>query len=341
MIGICSPYRRCDSTHAALAIAKYLEHIGCEYRLITSGWRSPRIDRAYDHKVNTHKSLNKIDNIIWTETTPEYFDILVNRPQIRNTIYTGWDNLQTYDDEVLTTYSYVLLPTPVQAAQIRDVFRLQNVAVLPFSCGLPITKRGKQLINKDKISLFVSLYGNQLRTIDLAGIMMLANVLINNPNTELTIAYAGGLANYTAKEFDLLTQKLNNRFKVLYTADWSTHVKLMSYSDLVVLLTKWDGFGLISNTALHLGVPLISWNVPPINEQLIASRNAILVDCETRHDPVGLQAVVSNYKEFERLLRWLIREPENICKLKGHTHEQLEEWDTEFGNGLKTILRLN
>lgn len=341
MIGIYTRYRHSDATHAALAVARQLDDMGRTSTLMRYDWRVTSVDPAYDNRVKVltvRRNDKHIHHGVWTSpSTDQYFLDLHDQHRVKNTLFISWEQLEPYDERILDDYNHVLVPTVNQAVKLRARFGLKNLAVLPFYCGYPITRR-REFVEPGKIHLFMSLYGSQLKRVDLSALLMTAEVVRDNPNVFMTVACSTGLAPYTVRELNNISRTLENRWRVIYKAPWHEHALLMGQADLTIWPARWDGLGLIGLTSLHMGTPVISWDVTPMNEHLSAGRNAILVKSDFEYDWLGVPTVIPNYDEFARNLRWLIRTPEMLTELRARTHEQLDEWDTEFVKGLNTIL---
>lgn len=342
MLTICTRYRKSDATISAIAVASRLHDLARRHSIISYDLRANTVDATYDNKVrasNFHAWLPKTSHIIWTAPVDNYFIDTARREGIRSTLYTSWDQVEPYDEKVIGDYTHVLVPTPYQAIKLRDHFKLRNIAVLPFDSGIPITS--KPACDADGfIRLFISLYGSQLRRIDVSAIIMLANILRDTPNVAITIGCCKGLAKYTSQTLKDVQRKYPKRWNVLWDCPWASQVIEMGMHDLTVWPARWDGFGLVGISSLMMGTPVIAWNVIPMNEHLIAGRNAVLVETESEPNWLGMPLVQPDYNEFDRVLRWVLDRPEVLAELKRHTAEGLESRRDDFRKGWNAVLPL-
>jgi glycosyltransferase involved in cell wall biosynthesis len=339
MVGICTRYNRWDTTHAALAIARHLDDVGRSSALLCYGPRT-LVDPAYDNKVHTEKFgvwVKKLHHLVWTGTVDTYFLQIPFKQRIKNTLYVTWDQIVPFDELGLGAYNHVLVPTAIQALQLRDRFKLKNISILPYSCGYPITRR-VDFVEPDCINLFLSLYGAQLERIDPVVIPLIAKVIEGNPAVKIHIMYSKGIASPTLRTMKHLTKKFAGRWKITRADHWADHATAMLNADLTLWPAKWDGLGLIGLTSLHMGTPVFAWDLPPFNEHLSGGFNALLVNCEIEYNWLGVPKARPNYQEFERVLSWILDSKAALKELKCNTHKRLEEWDTEFHKGLETIL---
>jgi glycosyltransferase involved in cell wall biosynthesis len=339
MISIVTRYRKHDCTLAALAIARHFEDMTRRYALISYDWRTGFVDPAYDNKVRHtafQRLLTKTKHFVWTAPVDNYFIETAQKHGIRSTLYTSWDQLEPYDEKVIGEYTHVLVPSLVQAMQLRDRFKLRNVAVLPYDGGLPHTI--KSTFCDSRIRLYLSLYGAQLHRVDFSAIILLSHLVRDMPNVHVTIGCCKGLAQYTKREIKLLAKMYPDRWRVLWNCSWPQQAIEMGQHDLTIWPARWDGLGLVGITSLTMGTPVIAWDVTPMNEYLSAGRNSILVPVPVQYNWIGMPVAQPDYTEFDRILRWLITQPDMLTELKQHTNEQLPGRREDFQKGWNAIL---
>lgn len=343
MIGIITKYNKHESTFAALAIAKYLRNMGRAFRFISYDGESDIVNTTYDHVI--HKEpfrvwLSKITYAIWTSAADSYFIKEAKKKGVKSILYTSWDQVEPYDERAFAAFSQVLVPTKQQARCIREEFQLKNVYVLPYDCGLPITKKlTKSALAPTK--LFISLYGSQLKRVDLTVIFILSNMVRNNNNVHVTIACSTGLSLRTRKVLKQYKKEFGIRWDVRYKCSWSEQEIEMAKHDLVIWPAKWDGFGVVGNTALSMGTPVLGWDNYPVSEHLSAGRNSLLVPCEKETDWLGMPIVVPAYEDFAKILQCAINDKVALQMLSRHTHERVAKTQEDFRNTLESLLPMH
>jgi glycosyltransferase involved in cell wall biosynthesis len=340
MIGICTQYRRSESAQAALAVARHLDDAGRPSEVLGHGWRVGAVDHAYDHRVKSaplHDWLRGVDHVVWTTAVEDYPVYVPQDKRLTHTLYTSWDKLNPHDAHTLGAYQHVVVPTPMQAIQVRDRFGIKNVAVLPFDCGYPITKK-RTVVEPDKINVCLPLYGSTVRRAGLAVVRLLADVVRDHKNVCVKVVYSSGLAPHTTAALNSFVDTYKSRWDVVQTQKWHEHQQIIGDSDLTIWPTQWDGLGLVGLASLHAGTPVFAWDAAPMNEHLANGRNAVLVSCGVEYDWLGVPHVVPDYAEFDRILRWLLDSPSSLAELRSHTHERLYEWVSEFHKGLEVLL---
>jgi glycosyltransferase involved in cell wall biosynthesis len=340
MLGIVTRYQKHDSTFAALAIARHLEARGCNFSLLSRGWRAKSVIPDWDSHIKTVRYDTWLKNkqlIIWTEPADEAWLHYAAVNHVYSYLYSSWEQFGSYDEKTLSYYARILAPTPMQAMLLRDRFQLANVSSIPFTPGLPVThKRGNMV--PGQLRLFTSLYGAQLKRVELAAVLMLADMCAEFPEVHVTIACSKGLAPYTIRDLREYAKQFGTRWTVKHDCPWQEQTLLIADSDLTVWPAKYDGIGLLGLTSLYMGTPVVAWDVPPMNEHLSPGANALLVPCELDYNWLGVPHAIPDYEEFVRVLRWIISKPAVLADLRKKTHDRLLEQRKAFAVGWDQIL---
>lgn len=343
MIGFCTKYRKHDATIATTTLLRHLDKTGQPIHPFTTEWKTPKIDPAFDNRVlsgDFNKLTKRLRQLCWTMPASMYQLRVTAECAIKNIIYIGWDQADRTIESAKSYYRYVLVPTQRQGERLKERLKVDNIAILTYSPPLPITKKTRNA-EYDKTKLFMSLYGSQLRRCDMAAVVILGNVVRDNPHVYVTVSASKGLARPVVLRLKELGESFGARWKVKLDEPWSAHVLEMGRSDLTVWPARWDGYGQIGLSSLHMGTPVVSWDAYPFKEHLSQGRNAILVSCDVETDWRGVDFVRPNYREFERILNWLVTDKEALTELRRHTHEKLEENKALFVAGMAKLFPLS
>ena len=113
----------------------------------------------------------------------------------------------------------------------------------------------------------------------------------------------------------------------------------MLHADLTVWPTLFDGFCTVGVTSLALGTPVVSWHAPPMNEFLHDGVNAALVPCDHESNWLGVIKVKPDYEEFEKTLRRLVRNEDNILsRLRKQTADGFDRRRFDFESAWAAVL---
>jgi glycosyltransferase involved in cell wall biosynthesis len=107
------------------------------------------------------------------------------------------------------------------------------------------------------------------------------------------------------------------------------YITLMSSCHVCLAPRKWEGLGLLLSKAVSVGLPVISSNIPPINEVIIDGFNGLLVD--VRKDgaaPSGIMKSKPNFRHISRSIEEIAGE-EKLIEMNLNTIKRRNElsWD--------------
>ncbi|MBI2359518.1 MAG: glycosyltransferase [Deltaproteobacteria bacterium] len=103
-------------------------------------------------------------------------------------------------------------------------------------------------------------------------------VIASVPAARLLIAGDGGMWG----ELKAIIERLSLAAKVRLLGYRDDIPSLLSASDLFVMPSRWEGFGIAALEALALGIPTIVTDTAPISELLTSGVNALVVPCDRR-----------------------------------------------------------
>lgn len=342
MIKICTKYRKSDSTLTAIGIHDLYSSLGNKVEIYAYSWRAKHVNTFLDNKIKKaifDTLINNTKIIIWTVPVDSIYIEEAKQENIKNIFYTSWEDLEPYYENVLFRFNKVIVPTPLQALKFKEKFKLKNITVIPYYCHLPITHQ-PQLHIKNHIKLCLPLYGIHLKRIDTSIITILINLLIRADNVSVSFIYDNGLTSYTSRLIKKYKARFGDRINIYKKLDWDEQLLTIAEHDLVIYPAKFDGFCTLINSSLKLGVPVVTWNVSPMNEFIHNNENGILIDCGKEENWLGLEKSLPNYGKLEETLINIIRNPDELCYLKHNIHirqkEQvkyiIEEWSKIINN---------
>lgn len=215
------------------------------------------------------------------------------------------------------------IPINKQAKQLTlyntiDIRKIQQVLKLP---------RDKKLKGLD---LKRPIIGTVARLRHEKGIDLLIHafntVQIQHPSTQLLLVGDGP----QREEYEMLVQQLKLERSVLFygAADWETAMGLMSVMNVVVLPSRFEGFGLTAAEAMAMGKPVVASDIFGLKELIDDGESGLLFENENQMDlsnkllellsnanlsdkfsKVGYEKVLKNfdYPVFERNIRCLYK----------------------------------
>lgn len=344
-VGLCIRYQKHDATFAGLAVAAHLKERGVPFSIRARGWRARKVDPDWDQRIEAgHRQAHtwaldrRFDNqrklwrdyqqwvlrhqhIVWTEPPNEEELFFSLRRGRNNVLWTSWDRLRPEDDWALNMVDMVAVPTEEEKQLLMRKWKLKTVHVIPWDPLLPITRKRSRSMTT--VRLFMSIYGTQLHRIGLGSVLSLSRVMNTCPHVTATIACSKGLSNFTRREFRALQRSHGERLQVLSDCPWHEQVLLMANHDLTVWPTMVDGLGIVGLTSLYMGTPVLSLDIPPVNELLTGGVNSILVPCKKELDWMGVAHTIPDHRRVETALRETCCNQKLLKDLTAQTHSTL------------------
>lgn len=200
---------------------------------------------------------------------------------------------------------YVIVPTRHTKNKIIHQTHILSAKIKIIPCGIPLLsekQRKKYLQNAKKLKEELSLKGFVLGQISRLQkekgqellIKAFKKILKKHQDTTLVIVGEGGEKENLIK----LVEKLKIKDKVKFLGFWPDVYEILACFDLFVFPSFWkaEGFGLAPLEALNLGIPVLTFNQPPMNEVL--KEKAVFV--EKGVDPLakGILEFIESKKSF-------------------------------------------
>jgi len=323
MISVCASYQQSDQLFAAVAIADRLWRDGRKFVFLRRYWSAKSIFPEWDNQIKRGAFFDVgpyTDNlVIWTEPVDAKWLAFAAENHIYNYLYTSYDQLHLLAiSPHLDQYARIIAPSVSQANLIAGRHNLKTLAAIPYTPSLPATHK-RSLVQGGRVRLFISLSGSQLGRVELKAFSVLLGVCEANPNVDLTVATSGGLSRKSKVCLAALQDFLGKRCTTLKSRSWHDQVIAMAESDLTVWLPLHDGLGLVGLTSIYVGTPVVSWDVPPINEFLNNGADSILVKCGVSCNQNGRPGVRPNYDDLAEAITTLVREPKFLSALRRNT----------------------
>jgi len=176
--------------------------------------------------------------------------------------------------EVNSPCTVVHVPSNYVKQQIRStsISNRNNIVVIP--PGIE-TKKYMSISRRPRDDMFLMIGRLEKRKHYEHAIAAFKLVSKYKPHAKLFIVGDGPLKTYLLQMVKQLA--LEKNVFLLGAIDENTKLELLSQAQALIHLGYPEGFGISILEALAVGVPVISYNVPPINETVINGINGILV----------------------------------------------------------------
>jgi len=197
-------------------------------------------------------------------------------------------------------------------------FNLKKIINMPYAINLDHYQKKNYKNNKGKINF---LYIGQL--IERKGVIEMIDAFkkINkNLNCQLNIVGEGVL-----KEKLINLNKKNSRINFLNFMSQKKLIKFMYKNDILILPSKFDGWGVVVNQAFAAGMPVIgSKNAGAVNDYVVNNRNGLIIND------------ISKYSIYSKI-KFYIDNPYKIIKHGKYARKKIEKSLLNIKNSIKSI----
>lgn len=344
-VGIYTHYAHCDQAYLAVRLADFVRSQGVEFDLYSDappGRLGLAYDRAVAHRgiMNFSDWLRRQSVLVWTHVPwPEQLQY-VKRFRIPTIIAPMWQELTPPFKKCLRTADAVVVLSQEQRELFHAVFKLRNVAYIPFDSGLPMTRKDIG-VNDRKISLFLPWFDRNARCASSQLLSTLGYIIERMHETHLTVGITSSrFGPAVAKFFTKLGARTDGRVRLVRGVPFAQRQPLYGQHDLTLWPGECDNYGFCGLSSLAAGTPVVSLATPPQTDFLITDVNAALCKTRVDYDDNGVPHAVPNYEAFAAVIQDLVSEPRHIDRLQKKTNYNLLPRRTAFELGWRSVLDL-
>lgn len=344
MLGICTPYRFAEATYAALHLAAAAKQLKIETSMLTIDQRAVRpLDHYWDRQRLVW------GNPLFTEWAerchcvvmvipPEHKRMLWLRQQgIRVVLVAAWHGLDPEDLLSMSNADCVLCPSSATYEMLRDR-GLGNCIRVPWDTMEPLYHKPTDYEITVPRLLLPVWDGNARRT-ELTSLDLLRVAMARNPTVQATVAYSSStFAGRSAAKLRRLRREFRGRLSVARPKDLIERTTLFHNHDLTIWPTHAEDYGMIGLQSVLNGTPVLAFEFDPVNE-VINSRNGVLVPCRTLRHPYGALQANPDYDAMDHTLFHMLRDLPYLRDLQQTVLLGADQRRKTFLDGLKIALK--
>ena len=103
--------------------------------------------------------------------------------------------------------------------------------------------------------------------------------------------------------------KMNDKVTFFGEANWVTAMQQMALMDVVVVPSRFEGFGLTAAEAMAMGKPVVASNVFGLKEVITDNKTGILFENENRNDLyLKLKVICEHKKDLSNFRNFSLKE---------------------------------
>lgn len=344
-VGIHTHYAHCDQAYLALRLVEFLRQSGIDFDLYSD--RPPAKLRSPYDRVVAHRGVTRFTDwaqkqttVIWTHV-PKIEQInYVNRLKKGTVLAPMWQELIPPFRKAMKRADSVVAMTTECHELYKDVYKLQNVLLIPYDTGLPITRKDTR-VNHRSVKILLPWFDRNARCATSDFLRALGFLLERMPDAALTVAITSSrFSPAIAKFFQTLSEKTSGRVSLVRRASLQDRLHLFTEHDLTFYPAECDNFGHCLLTSITCGTPVLTFALSPQLDFVYQDANGVLIRTKTDFDENGVPHAIPAYEEILSALQTLIAEPRHIDNLNSRITYNLSARRKSFELGWRAALGL-
>lgn len=295
MIVVYTPYGRSETTAAAVRLAELAVSEAHPTRLVAVGPHEARVHPFWDRHVLSGRNGGVQEHAKGAHTCVwfvggEHLRLAARAaaPAAAHVYVPPWHAQPKPGLAGLPPYDLVVCPSRAQ----HETFgaRLQPGAATPvgstwanWDAGFPpVRHEGRAAA--DKVRVLAHCDGGAIDECPAVAVRIMAGLVERCPAVELTCWASKAWARRERRELAALTARWGERFVLAAGGTLQDQLGLMHDHDWFLYPAARCDFGLHAARAMHCGLPVVGWDVPPLSERVVPGKNGLLVACEHSTD---------------------------------------------------------
>jgi len=344
-LGICTPYRHCESTQVALRIVQWAEECNIDVTIRSATTHPAVLGSPLDAEARKSRDVKFTDwakgctTIIWTGPPIAAQLKWAKKHCIYTVVFYLWASVDTANTSAMRNADAILTPTALLAHGMQRFCRSQKILGLPYDTGLPFIAKDPRMYSSSARWIFLPLYDEEPYKTESTVIEVLGRMLYRFDNTVLTVAYnASTIASHVKRRLKRFRKYFGReRVRQCRSPVFARRAELFQYHDLTVWPVHWEDTGIVGLTSMTMGTPVLSFYYPPLSE-ILRPTNSVSAQVNCYADASGLPHIEPNYQGMERVLTATLENEDTLPKLHKTVLHGLTERRKLFKNTLKRVM---
>lgn len=342
-VGIHIRYQRCETAWIALQLAEWLQANQIPVSVLSLGRRGDHVHPDWDHKV---RSDNNVDNlldwykqhshVVWFSDVAAADIYTAKQAGTKSILVASWDDPASHR-KLYKMVDRLVSASPALTHRLRGDFKGKKVTYIPLHMHNMEQREAMAAIRPSRPHVLLNLRNSRKHQPGKRIAQMLRN-WFHQIEAEWTIWVPRSLENENSwihKCF--VSPHENSSFTFCTKADWDSQRLLFGWHDVMVWPTLQVGFGLPVVMALTMGMPVASFDIPPVNEYVIRE-NSLLSPTQVQYNNTGGAQLLPDLSRFEAQVASLLSNPPLLQKYKKHTGDWVTERAKLFASGWRDVL---
>ncbi len=292
MIAILTPYGRTETTAAAVRVAELAVGAGLDARLVSVGPREARVHPFWDRHVVCGRDAGLAQATAGATTCVwfAYGEGLRREaarvcPKAAHVLVPSWHGLPRPGTAPFPPYEQIVCPSKGHhAAFVSCVVPDQDAARTAtawarWDAGFPpVHHAGRADPYRTKALVYAD--AGAIDECPGVAVAVMDGLLRRCDGLTVTLLSSKSWSRPDRRRMAEMSRTWGARFTSLPPTDFQDQLGLMHDHDWFVYPAVRSDYALHPVRALHCGLPVVGWDVPPVNERVRTGHNGVLVGCE-------------------------------------------------------------
>lgn len=342
MIGFVLNYRRSDSTIAVLQLATWLEELGLDVSIFSTGPPLPvcsRWDKRVKRDCGKQSSIVDWSHAVFANAPSEALVSILRDNRTKMSLICSWEELLNCHHRVIESVDTVICPSRTSYRYMKAApLAIRQLLKMPWDLLMPPIQRDQE-VDPKRIGIVWNLDGSQAESQDF-GFFDTLTSLLKIKSLYFTVFWNDGLSQEARDCLDDLRCRADGRVELIKNASIEKQILLSSAHDLTLWPSKYDNFGFPGLVSLTAGTPCIAYDHPVIGEIIKDQESGLLVPCELAFTPMDVPLVVPDNDKFKSTVLDLVNDPYKLQSLRSTAQIKASDRRGYFCNTVKQLFGL-
>ncbi len=342
MIVVYTPYGRTETTAAAIRLAELAVAAGLPTRLVSVGPHESRVHPFWDKHVVSGRDGGLVGASAGATTCVwfVYGEFLrraaaQSAPKAVHILVPPWHGLPKPNTSLFPPYESIVCPSKHHhAAFLGRVVPDQDAATAAatwarWDAGFPPVRHDGRA-ESGRLKGLVFCDTGAIDECPAVTLRIMAGLLERCDALHLTCLSTKSWSRPDRRKLAELAHTWGDRFAVLRPTDFQDQLTLMHGHDWFVYPAARTDFAFHPVRALHCGLPVAAWDVPPISERVRTGHNGVVVPCEIFANWANAPTAAAAATKFIDTVAPYLCDPRQLFAL------QREDWHLkEYGDAFQ------
>jgi glycosyltransferase involved in cell wall biosynthesis len=292
-LGVCAPYRRCETTLSAVRLADLGRELAMNVKFLSCSATQQNVDYYWDRRVKkdsgdaVYKWAQGCSHIVWFDGNEStYAKAFLVSPGARHWYVPMWHKVTK--DERISPHGEARLVCPSRdgKSDLASYAGGEKATWCLWDSGLdPVTPAQK--CDSETVSIYVPMSSHAIDETGLLVLRAILDLVKLFPNVSFTVECAKSWAKSGRSILRKIRNECGTRFRFGYGLSPLHHVRRMHAHDWTWIPSTRVNTGIVAQRSLACGTPVIVYNVSPHSEFVVDGGNGLLMDCDIYSNWVG------------------------------------------------------